>query len=190
MKDNRIERAEVFVVAPDVERYTWAEGMTSQYMVNVVLRLTAASGLQGIAGGAMITSHDFDRSAGEALRTVLPEVIGQDPARARGALAPDAQPRHADGPAGAFADRHRALGHDRAAGGHAALPVARRRARQRSFPTPRRRCLPITRPTSTTSESGRPRASRRSSSIAGACRSATCRCARRCTGTSRAPACR
>ena len=51
MKDNRIERAEVFVVAPDVERYTWAEGMTDQYMVNVILRLTAASGLQGIAGG-------------------------------------------------------------------------------------------------------------------------------------------
>jgi hypothetical protein len=56
MKDNRIERAEVFVVAPDVERYTWAEGMTGQCMVNVILRLTAASGLQGIAGAAMITS--------------------------------------------------------------------------------------------------------------------------------------
>jgi hypothetical protein len=79
MKDNRIERAEVFVVAPDVERYTWAEGMTG-VMVNVILRLTAASGLQGIAGAAMITSHGFDRSAGEALRTVLPDVIGRDPA--------------------------------------------------------------------------------------------------------------
>jgi L-alanine-DL-glutamate epimerase-like enolase superfamily enzyme len=80
MTDNRIERAEVFVVAPDVERYTWAEGMTDQYMVNVILRLTAASGLQGVAGAAMITSHAFDRSAGEALRTVLPDVVGQDPA--------------------------------------------------------------------------------------------------------------
>ena len=70
----------MFVVGPDVERYTWAEGMTDQYMVNVILRLTAASGLQGIAGAAMITSHGFDRSAGEALRPVLPDVIGQNPA--------------------------------------------------------------------------------------------------------------
>lgn len=85
MTENRIDRAEVFVVAPDVERYTWAEGMTDQYMVNVILRLTAASGLQGVAGAAMITSHGFDRSTGEALRTVLPDVIGKDPA-AREAL--------------------------------------------------------------------------------------------------------
>ena len=46
--------------------------MTGQYMVNVILRLTATSGLQGIAGAAMISSHDFGRSAGEALRTVRP----------------------------------------------------------------------------------------------------------------------
>jgi L-alanine-DL-glutamate epimerase-like enolase superfamily enzyme len=80
MKEHRIDRAEVFVVGPEVERYTWAEGMTDQFMVNVVLRLTASSGLQGIAGAAMITPHEFDRSAGEALRTVLPDVIGKSPA--------------------------------------------------------------------------------------------------------------
>jgi L-alanine-DL-glutamate epimerase-like enolase superfamily enzyme len=84
MKEHRIDRAEVFVVGPEVERYTWAEGMTDQYMVNVVLRLTAASGLQGIAGAAMITPHEFDRSAGEALRTVLPDVIGKSPAEREG----------------------------------------------------------------------------------------------------------
>ena len=80
MKDHSIERAEVFVVGPDVERYTWAEGMTGQYMVNIILRLTATSGLQGIAGAAMITPHGFDRSVGEALRAVLPDVIGTTPA--------------------------------------------------------------------------------------------------------------
>ena len=72
MKDHRIDRAEVFVVGPDVERYTWAEGMTDQYMVNIILRLTATSGLQGIAGAAMITSHGFDRSVGETLRPCSP----------------------------------------------------------------------------------------------------------------------
>ena len=64
MKDLRIDRAEVFVVGPETERYTWAEGMTEQYMANIILRLTTTGGLEGIAGAAMITSHTFDRSVG------------------------------------------------------------------------------------------------------------------------------
>lgn len=80
MRTERIDRAEVFVVGPDVEKYTWAEGMTSQYMANIILRLTTASGLQGIAGAAMITAHSFDRSVGETLRYLLPDLIGQSPA--------------------------------------------------------------------------------------------------------------
>jgi len=80
MKEHRIERAEVFVVGPETERYTWAEGMTDQYMSNIILRLTASSGLQGFAGAAMITPHGFDVSAGEALRAVLPDLIGNSPA--------------------------------------------------------------------------------------------------------------
>jgi len=84
MRQERIDRAEVFVVGPEVERYTWAEGMTDQYMVNVILRLTAKSGLEGIAGAAMITSNGFDRSVGETLRIILPDVIGQSPAEREG----------------------------------------------------------------------------------------------------------
>jgi L-alanine-DL-glutamate epimerase-like enolase superfamily enzyme len=84
MKEERIDRAEVFVVGPDVERYTWAEGMTDQYMVNVILRLTAKSGLEGIAGAAMITSNGFDRSVGETLRNLLRDVIGETPAAREG----------------------------------------------------------------------------------------------------------
>ena len=80
MRQERIDRAEVFVVGPEVERYTWAEGMTDQYMVNIILRLTCKSGLEGVAGAAMITSHGFDRSVGETLRVILPDVIGQTPA--------------------------------------------------------------------------------------------------------------
>jgi L-alanine-DL-glutamate epimerase-like enolase superfamily enzyme len=80
MRNERIERAEVFVVGPDVERYTWAEGMSGQYMANIILRLTAASGLEGIAGAAMITPHGFDRSVGEALRHLLPDLMGGTPA--------------------------------------------------------------------------------------------------------------
>jgi L-alanine-DL-glutamate epimerase-like enolase superfamily enzyme len=71
-----IDRAEVFVVAPEVERYTWAEGMTGQYMANIIVRLTSCDGLEGIAGAAMITSHGFDRAVGETLRFLLPDVMG------------------------------------------------------------------------------------------------------------------
>src|SRR5690349_19401086 len=77
MREHTIERAEVFVVGPDVERYTWAEGMSGQYMANIILRLTATSGLEGIAGAAMITSHGFDRATGETLRHILPDIIGR-----------------------------------------------------------------------------------------------------------------
>ena len=79
MKDLKIDRAEVFVVGPETERYTWAEGMSEQYMANIILKLTTAGGLEGVAGAAMITSHSFDRAAGETLRWVLPDVIGASP---------------------------------------------------------------------------------------------------------------
>jgi L-alanine-DL-glutamate epimerase-like enolase superfamily enzyme len=79
MKDLKIDRAEVFVVGPDVERYAWAEGMSGQYMANIILRLTTAGGLEGIAGAAMIAPHGFDRSVGETLRWLLPEVMGLQP---------------------------------------------------------------------------------------------------------------
>src|SRR5262249_58146553 len=88
MREERIDRAEVFVVGPEVERYTWAEGMTDQYMVNIILRLTTKSGLEGVAGAAMITSHGFDRSVGETLRVVLPDIIGQTPAQREEPLHP------------------------------------------------------------------------------------------------------
>ena len=76
MSEMVIDRAEVFVVAPEVERYTWAEGMTDQYMANIILRLTSQDGLEGVAGAAMITSNGFDRAVGETLRFLLPEIIG------------------------------------------------------------------------------------------------------------------
>ena len=53
--DLAIERAEVFVVGPETERYAWAAGMAEQYMANTILRLTTRGGLEGVAGAAMIT---------------------------------------------------------------------------------------------------------------------------------------
>ena len=90
----------MFVVGPETERYAWAEGMAEQYMANTILRLTTSGGLEGVAGAAMCSSHGFDRSVGETLRYLLPEVMGALAAGARGALAPAAHAQHAAGPAG------------------------------------------------------------------------------------------
>src|SRR5688572_22141615 len=79
MKDLTIDRAEVFVVGPETERYVWAEGMSEQFMANIILKLTSKGGLEGIAGAAMINAHSFDRAVGETLRFLLPDVIGANP---------------------------------------------------------------------------------------------------------------
>lgn len=79
MKDLAIERAEVIVVGPETERYAWAEGMGEQFMTNTILRLVTKGGLEGVAGAAMCSSHSFDRSVGETLRYLLPEVMGRSP---------------------------------------------------------------------------------------------------------------
>jgi L-alanine-DL-glutamate epimerase-like enolase superfamily enzyme len=92
MNDLVIDRAEVFVVGPDTERYIWAEGMSEQFMTNTIVRLTTKGGAVGIAGAAMINPHNFDRSVGETLRFLLPDVIGRN-ALAREAIWDDLRDR-------------------------------------------------------------------------------------------------
>jgi L-alanine-DL-glutamate epimerase-like enolase superfamily enzyme len=77
MGDLAIDRAEVWVVGPETERYAWALGMPNQFMCNTILRLTTKGGLEGVAGAAMCSSHDFDRSIAETLRYLLPEIMGR-----------------------------------------------------------------------------------------------------------------
>ena len=125
-----IDRAEVFLVGPDVERYIWAAGMTEQCIWSISsIRLTAGSGLQGLAGAAMITPLDrpvdWRGAAGGA-----PRCHRQVTGLSRGAVAFLAQLRHADGTAGPFAHRHRVVGHGGTSCRAAALPAARRRLRQ------------------------------------------------------------
>jgi L-alanine-DL-glutamate epimerase-like enolase superfamily enzyme len=77
MRDLALDRAEVWVVGPETERYAWALEMPDQFMSNTILKLTAAGGLECVAGAAMCSSHAFDRSIAETLRYLLPEVIGR-----------------------------------------------------------------------------------------------------------------
>jgi L-alanine-DL-glutamate epimerase-like enolase superfamily enzyme len=77
MRDLALDRAEVWVVGPETERYAWALEMPDQFMSNTILKLTTAGGLEGVAGAAMCSSHTFDRSIAETLRYLLPEVLGR-----------------------------------------------------------------------------------------------------------------
>ena len=79
MDELAIDRAEVWVVGPETERYAWALEMGEQFMAQTIVRLTTKGGLQGVAGAAMCSSHTFDRSVGETLRYLLPEVMGRSP---------------------------------------------------------------------------------------------------------------
>jgi L-alanine-DL-glutamate epimerase-like enolase superfamily enzyme len=79
MRDLAIDRAEVWVVGPETERYAWALEMPEQYMAHTILKLTTAGGLEGVAGAVMCSSHAFDRSVAETLRYLLPEVMGRSP---------------------------------------------------------------------------------------------------------------
>jgi L-alanine-DL-glutamate epimerase-like enolase superfamily enzyme len=77
MRELAIDRAQVWVVGPETERYAWALEMPDQFMSNTILKLTTAGGLEGVAGAAMCSSHAFDRSVAETLRYLLPEIMGR-----------------------------------------------------------------------------------------------------------------
>ncbi|MBX6322460.1 MAG: mandelate racemase/muconate lactonizing enzyme family protein [Rhodospirillaceae bacterium] len=79
MSDLAIDRIQVYVVAPETQRYAWADGMPEQYMSNTILRLTARGGLEGVAGAASCTDHLFDTAPAEALRPLLPALLGATP---------------------------------------------------------------------------------------------------------------
>lgn len=75
----RIERVEVRVVAPEVQRYTWSHDLPEQYMTNTVVRIFTDAGVEGVAGVSNYTSFQFDRYTAETLKHLLPIVIGKDP---------------------------------------------------------------------------------------------------------------
>ncbi len=69
MDELAIDRAEVWVVGPETERYAWASEMGEQFMAQTILRLTAKGGLQGIAGAAMCSSHGSTARSGKRFAT-------------------------------------------------------------------------------------------------------------------------
>ena len=77
----KIDRVEVRIVAPEVKRWTWSHDIPEQYMTNTIVRIFTDEGAEGVGAVANYTSYDFDRYTGEAIRHLIPKLIGQDPLR-------------------------------------------------------------------------------------------------------------
>ncbi|HSU04329.1 MAG TPA: mandelate racemase/muconate lactonizing enzyme family protein [Acetobacteraceae bacterium] len=79
MKDLAIDRIEVFTVGPPTRRLAWALEMPAQFMTETILKLTTHGGLTGIAGAVSYADFGYESSVAEALRPLLPHLIGRHP---------------------------------------------------------------------------------------------------------------
>ena len=75
----RIDRVEIRVVGPQVQRFTWSHDLPEQYMTNTVVRIFTDEGVEGVAGVSNYTSYAHDRYTAETLRHLVPALIGRDP---------------------------------------------------------------------------------------------------------------
>ena len=75
----RIDRVEVRVVGPQVERFTWSHDLPEQYMTNTVVRIRTDEGVEGVGGVSNYTSYRHDRYTAETLRHLIPALIGRNP---------------------------------------------------------------------------------------------------------------
>ena len=75
----KIERVEVRVVGPEVQRFTWTSELPQQYMTNTVVRIITDEGLEGVGGVSNYTSYDFERYTAETIRHMMPSLLGEDP---------------------------------------------------------------------------------------------------------------
>ena len=71
-----VDRAEVFVVGPNVPRARWADDLPEQFATQTILRLTTADGLTGLAGATSYSSHEFSTAVAETIRPLACDVLG------------------------------------------------------------------------------------------------------------------
>jgi L-alanine-DL-glutamate epimerase-like enolase superfamily enzyme len=76
--DFAIDRVEVITIGPPVERLTWAQDQDGQYMTGILVRVTTAGGLEGLAAAASYSAHGWDLSVAETLRLMIRDLIGLD----------------------------------------------------------------------------------------------------------------
>ena len=98
----RIERVEVRVVGPERRHHTWSHDLPEQYQSNTILRIFTDAGIDGVAAVWNAASYGYERYTAEALRHLLPVLVGRDPLD-REALLHDLRPRVFPQPPGALA---------------------------------------------------------------------------------------
>jgi L-alanine-DL-glutamate epimerase-like enolase superfamily enzyme len=62
-----------------VERHGWAHDLVDQYMTATYVTIETDAGVSGTGCATTFTGYDFDRVLLETLRTMLPQLIGQNP---------------------------------------------------------------------------------------------------------------
>ena len=99
---SRIEHVRVTCVGPPAERPTWSHDLPEQFMTLIVVRARDEDGTEGVGAIWNATSFGFDRYTAEAMRHLIPVLIGRDP-RDRAAIHHDLRPRVFPLPGGALA---------------------------------------------------------------------------------------
>jgi L-alanine-DL-glutamate epimerase-like enolase superfamily enzyme len=79
-----IDRIEVRVVGPPMERVTWAN-LPPQFQTEIIVRIWDESGVEGVGATPAYSASGFDHSILETLRRLVPQLIGKD------ALVPEAR---------------------------------------------------------------------------------------------------
>ena len=99
---SRIESVKVSCVGPQAERPTWSHDLPEQFMTLILVRVRSDDGLEGAGAIWNATSFDFDRYTAEAMRHLVPILIGRDP-QERESILHEMRPRVFPLPGGALA---------------------------------------------------------------------------------------
>ena len=61
----QVDRVEVQVVGPEVQRYTWSHDLPEQYMTNTIVRVHTNAGTEGFGAVTNYTSYVIDKYTAE-----------------------------------------------------------------------------------------------------------------------------
>ncbi|WP_299493895.1 mandelate racemase/muconate lactonizing enzyme family protein [uncultured Shewanella sp.] len=80
MKNTVIKRVELYAVADrDAPPIPWADNQEPLLYTNNIIRIICDDGTEGVGATISYTENDFDRCIIEAMRTLVPGLIGQNP---------------------------------------------------------------------------------------------------------------
>lgn len=77
--ESLIQKVQLYaVVDRSAQALPWAENQEPLLYTNNIVRLTTADGLEGVGATISYTENDYDRCIVEAMRTIVPGLIGQN----------------------------------------------------------------------------------------------------------------